>query len=115
MTSYNYQNSGHYPSSCILFKAQRAWILSPSLGGTYSDPIDRLSIPGDRFHLKTETESSLQNFLFLNKMDNVQNCGFYVNVLSSQTYTTMILLCDVCFKGPSLLPESSAKGVERPF
>jgi hypothetical protein len=35
---YNYQNSGHYSSSCLLFWTGRFgdWILSPSSGGTYS-------------------------------------------------------------------------------
>jgi hypothetical protein len=38
MFKYNYQNSRHYPSSCILFKARRfgVWILSPSSDGTYA-------------------------------------------------------------------------------
>jgi hypothetical protein len=39
-----------------------------------------------RFHLKTETESSLQNFVYSNKdraMDNVQNCDSYINIPSS--------------------------------
>jgi hypothetical protein len=34
---YNYHNSGHYSSSCLLFKNKRFWILSASSGGTYSD------------------------------------------------------------------------------
>jgi hypothetical protein len=34
-----YHNSGHYSSSCLLFKTQRFgdWIPSPSSGGSYSD------------------------------------------------------------------------------
>jgi hypothetical protein len=37
--SYNYHYSGHYPSSCLVFKTRRFgdWILSPSSGGTYSN------------------------------------------------------------------------------
>jgi hypothetical protein len=38
------------------------WILSPSLGGTYSDRPNRKS-----WSLSPETESSLRNILFLNK------------------------------------------------
>jgi hypothetical protein len=35
---YNYHNSGHYRSPCLLFKTYRfeGWILSPSSDGTYS-------------------------------------------------------------------------------
>jgi hypothetical protein len=38
LVKYNYHNSGHYPPSCLLFKAQRFgdWILCPSSDGTYS-------------------------------------------------------------------------------
>jgi hypothetical protein len=37
-TTFNYHNSGHYPSSCLLFKTRRFgdWILSPFSAGTYS-------------------------------------------------------------------------------
>jgi hypothetical protein len=42
---YNYTNSGHYPSSCPLFKIQRLgdWILSPSSGATCSVESNRSS------------------------------------------------------------------------
>jgi hypothetical protein len=38
VSEYNYHNSVHYPSSCLLFKKWRSrnWILSPSSGETYS-------------------------------------------------------------------------------
>jgi hypothetical protein len=43
---YNYHNFGHYPSSRRRFGD---WILSPSLGGTYSDGPNRkrLSLSSD--------------------------------------------------------------------
>jgi hypothetical protein len=62
------ENSGQYPLSCPVFKTQRFedWILSLSSGGTYPET-ETSSIDWNqlsRFHLKTETECSLQNLVF---------------------------------------------------
>jgi hypothetical protein len=37
LPSYNYNNSGHFLSHCLLLKTQsfEDWIQSPSFGGTY--------------------------------------------------------------------------------
>jgi hypothetical protein len=63
-----------------------------SLGGTYSvsgQETGTISAQLHKYHLKTETESSLQNVVFYLKdrtIYNVQNCDSYVIIPSSQTY-----------------------------
>jgi hypothetical protein len=80
--SYNYHNSG----PCLLFKTQcfGDWILSPSsVSGDSSIYVYLAQL--SRFHLKTETEFSLQNVVLKMKhrtMDNVQNCGSYTGAAS---------------------------------
>jgi hypothetical protein len=80
---YNYHNSGHHPSSCLLFK-------------TTFRRLDFMSVRRQacciswfqlyRFHLKTKTESSLPSVYVLKKdrtMGIVQNYNSYINVPSS--------------------------------
>jgi hypothetical protein len=71
--------------SCALFIYHiTCWCWYPEVG-TSSMDLALLS----RFHLKTETESNLRNVEFQIKdrtMDNVQNCGSYINIPSSQTF-----------------------------
>jgi hypothetical protein len=80
----------------LTFKTQRFgnWILSPSLGPERGGQLRR-------FYLKTETESSLRNFVFKykqnrvldknRKMDNAQKHNVCTNVLSSQTFVILWL------------------------
>jgi hypothetical protein len=60
---YNYYNSGHYLSTCLLFKMQRSgdWILSLS-PETGTKPVDLVQL--SRHYTKTETEFSLRNVVF---------------------------------------------------
>jgi hypothetical protein len=74
----------------------RAVFLSPSSSGTHLDGPNRksesVSGPTCRFNLKMETESSLEDAMFLNKRqadEYVQNCDSYMfnTVLSSVNLT----------------------------
>jgi hypothetical protein len=76
---YNYHNSRNYPWSVIYLK-QRFWdwILSSEAETSF---IYWAQV--SKFHLKTETESSLRNAVFQIKdrtVDNVQNDGSYINI-----------------------------------
>jgi hypothetical protein len=51
---YNHHSFGYYPSFCLLFKTL---VRRQTSSFYYSS----------RLYLKTETESSLQNFMYLNK------------------------------------------------
>jgi hypothetical protein len=52
-----------------------------------------------RFYMKTETESSLRNVMFMNKnrmMDNIQKYNIFINVPSSQTLRSYLNPYDLC-------------------
>jgi hypothetical protein len=106
MALCNYHNFRHYLSSCILFKnwrldsvsifkwnlliwaQQKELVSGPCPNHTETDSFYGANL--SRFHLKSETECSLRNVMFLNiedmSMDNVKHCNSYVNILSSQAY-----------------------------
>jgi hypothetical protein len=65
---------------------------NPITSGAYSAEIGNSSVDWvqvSRFHLKTETESSLRNVCVLNKnrtVDNVEKHNECINILSSQIF-----------------------------
>jgi hypothetical protein len=77
---YNYHSSGHYPSSCLLFKTQhfRDWILSPSSGGTYSVGPNRQS-----YSLSPDTSSNTYNIYETNTTKtNIELTLSSINLIS---------------------------------
>jgi hypothetical protein len=71
---YIYHSSGHYPSSCLLLKkhdvSETGFFLRTGTSSIYWANLNR-------FHMKTETGSSLKNVAFSIKdrtTDNVKNC-----------------------------------------
>jgi hypothetical protein len=98
---YKYHVVGHYPSCCLFFKTQRVggWTLPLSSGSPYlrsgpeigTSSIDWAQL--SRFYLKTETESSLRNVVFLHKgrtMDNGQQHNICTNAPSEQTFRSYL-------------------------
>jgi hypothetical protein len=85
--------SEHYSSSCFCLKHETFWRLdSVSASGERNSSIEWAQLR--RYHLKPETDSSLQNAV-LNKnraMDNVQKHNNCINTPSSQTFRREIHL-----------------------
>jgi hypothetical protein len=86
-----------YPPSSLLFKARHIGDYSVSFRWNvfiWAQQVHRASIclrtnwaKLSRFHLKTETESSLRNVALKSRtMDKVQNCDSCINIPSPQTY-----------------------------
>jgi hypothetical protein len=87
-----YNNSGHYPSSCLLFKKQNVseigFSIRVQMEPIQMDPTERTSLCIRIYSTWKRKQNAVSEMLRLKEkiMDNVQNCDSYIYIPSSQTY-----------------------------